>query len=154
VPLASDGFKALSEILQLNFPYHGLVAVTPQDAAKGDPHGNIDPLENVFDAHYQFRSLLLRGIIHDSPTEINSADERILTRQVSAEIKAVCLFFPGIRTERIRVCMSAWLAVVCDVDDSLEIMTPKDAEAAVSGAISILQGFSVNLKSQCFYTIV
>jgi hypothetical protein len=50
--------------------------------------------------------------------------------------------------------MSAWLAVVCDVDDSLEIMTPKDAEAAVSGAISILQGFSVNLKSQCFYTIV
>lgn len=63
-----------------------------------------------------------------------------LWKQAVEEVKTISLFFPDVRAEQVRVCMAAWLGVLCTVDDLLEVMVPNEAENAIQESISILQG--------------
>lgn len=60
-----------------------------------------------------------------------------------AEIETVSLLFPSVNASRIRICMAAWLAALCDIDDLIEAMCAEDAEASVSRAIGSLKGEEV-----------
>lgn len=67
-----------------------------------------------------------------------------LLEQAVGEVKAIGLFFPDVRAEHVRICMAAWLAVLCTVDDLLELMSPHEAENAIQVTIAALQGNKEN----------
>lgn len=64
-------------------------------------------------------------------------------RVAKAEVETVSFLFPSVNASRIRICMAAWLAALCDIDDLVEAMCAEDAEASVSRAIGSLKGEEV-----------
>ncbi|KAJ5124849.1 uncharacterized protein N7515_008674 [Penicillium bovifimosum] len=63
-----------------------------------------------------------------------------------AEAAAINLFFPDVRSEDIRICMTAWLAANCAGDDILEAMPPDAAIIALDETILKLQGSKTNVS--------
>ncbi|KAF4764373.1 hypothetical protein HAV15_000896 [Penicillium sp. str.  len=67
-----------------------------------------------------------------------------LLEQAVDEVKTIGLLFPDVRAEHARICMAAWLGVLCTVDDLLELMSPHEVEDAIQVTIAALQGNKEN----------
>lgn len=104
---------------QLKFPDFGIV-----------PTG-ISPTSIVTQAHISF----LRDIQMDPEVDTDKIHQKAV-----AEVAAIRLFFPDVRTEAIQICMAAWLSTLCTIDDILEEMDPPAAEAALGQSIEIVLG--------------
>ena len=76
-----------------------------------------------------------------------AGDTRDFYERCSAEVAAVNLFFPDVRSEAVRVCMTAWLAANCAADDILEDMPLASGILALEEAISKLQGKKADSNS-------
>ncbi|OQE40042.1 hypothetical protein PENCOP_c006G08038 [Penicillium coprophilum] len=132
VPLKKNGGS-----LRLDIPHHGLVSIPLQEDSSS---GNIYPtgsLKDVLIAHGSFR------IAMQSWTQKKKEDP---LEQAVGEVKAISLFFPDVRSEHLRICMAAWLGVLCTVDDLLEMMRPHEAENAILETIATLQDNERNNK--------
>jgi hypothetical protein len=73
-----------------------------------------------------------------------AGDTRDFYDRCFAEAAAINLFFPDVRSEGIRICMTAWLAANCAGDDILEAMPPDAAIIALEETIMKLQGSKIN----------
>ncbi|KAH8901268.1 hypothetical protein GQ53DRAFT_814734 [Thozetella sp. PMI_491] len=92
---------------------------------------HLNSLSCVIQAHLGFRVSLGHAL---APTHS-------LENLCSVEVDIIRQFFPYIDSEAILVCFSAWLAFVCDMDDTIETMAPLEGEYALRESIKILQGY-------------
>ena len=58
----------------------------------------------------------------------------------TAEVNAINLFFPDIKSESIRIPFMAWLVFICVFDDILEQMPTPEQEATLRGCIRFFKG--------------
>lgn len=84
--------------------------------------------------------LSIHGRFRIAIQEWSKRQNEELLEQAIGEVKTIGLFFPDIRAEHVRICMAAWLGVLCTVDDLLELMSPHEAEKAIQVTIAALQG--------------
>lgn len=105
--------------LQLRIPYYDIVPLNP------------GPASAVIYSHANFKASI-------QPEK--AGDTKDFYERCFAEAAAINLFFPDVRSESIRICMTAWLAANCAADDILEAMPPAAATFALKEAILKLQG--------------
>ncbi|KAJ5165067.1 uncharacterized protein N7500_006897 [Penicillium coprophilum] len=126
--------------LRLDIPHHGLVSIPLQeDSSHGDRY-HTESLKDVLMAHGSFR------IAMQTWTPKQNEDP---LEQAVGEVKAISLFFPDVRSKHLRICMAAWLGVLCTVDDLLEAMRPHEAEDAILATIATLQDSERDNKIVC-----
>ncbi|KAJ5971273.1 uncharacterized protein N7479_001191 [Penicillium vulpinum] len=111
--------------LQLKIPHYDIVPINPA------------PPSAVIYSHANFKS----SIQPEKAGHTKDFYERCF-----AEAAAINLLFPDVRSESIRICMTAWLAANCAADDILEEMTPAAAALALKEAILKLQGKKANVS--------
>ncbi|OJJ39647.1 hypothetical protein ASPWEDRAFT_25457 [Aspergillus wentii DTO 134E9] len=104
--------------LQLQLPHYDIVNGPPSRCVY------------VISAHLAFKTSIQPEKAKDT--------NRIL-ESCKAEVGAVNLFFPDIKSESVRICMAAWLAANCAVDDELEEMHPADGVRVLEESIAMLQ---------------
>ena len=56
-----------------------------------------------------------------------------------AEVNAISLCFPDIKSDFLRIAFTAWLAFACAMDDILEVMPLQDREASLLECIKIVK---------------
>ncbi|KAJ5371916.1 hypothetical protein N7517_003922 [Penicillium concentricum] len=105
--------------LQLKIPHYDIVPINPA------------PPSAVIYSHANFKASI-------QPEK--AGDTKDFYDRCFAEAGAINLFFPDIRSESIRICMTAWLAANCAADDILEAMPPAAAALALKETILKLQG--------------
>ncbi|KXG52215.1 Terpenoid synthase [Penicillium griseofulvum] len=105
--------------LKLRIPHYNIVAM------------NSAPPSAVIYSHANFKASI-------QPEK--AGDTKDFYERCFAEAAAINLFFPDVRSERIRICMTAWLAANCAADDILETMPPAAATLALKEAILKLRG--------------
>jgi len=66
----------------------------------------------------------------------------------AAEVNAIALFFPDLRSEAIHICFTAWLAFVCVMDDFLETLPLPEQEAVLIETIEIVLSRPSHVKSK------
>ncbi|KAJ5425298.1 hypothetical protein N7465_000368 [Penicillium sp. CMV-2018d] len=111
--------------LQLRIPHYDIIPLNP-----GPPSAVIYP-------HANFKASI-------QPEK--AGDTKDFYERCFAEAAAINLFFPDVRSECIRICMTAWLAANCAVDDILEAMPLATATFALKEAILKLQGKQSNVS--------
>ncbi|OQE20832.1 hypothetical protein PENFLA_c015G06178 [Penicillium flavigenum] len=111
--------------LQLKIPHYDIVPLNPA------------PPSAVLYSHANFKASI-------QPEK--AGDTKDFYDRCFAEAAAINLFFPDVRSEGIRICMTAWLAANCAADDILEAMPPAAATLALQEAISKLQGKKANVS--------
>jgi len=114
---------ATYETVQLNIPNFG-VGSSIDDGV--NPRSS---LTRVVLAHGSFKVALQPDLAQDD----------VFYKRCVAEVNAISLFFPDIKTETLRIAFAAWLAFACIMDDILEILDEGDGELALSESIQILQ---------------
>lgn len=67
------------------------------------------------------------------------AQDVVFYKRCVAEVNAISLFFPDIKTETVRIAFAAWLAFACAMDDILETLDESDTGLALSESIQVLQ---------------
>jgi hypothetical protein len=116
--------SAIDQTVQLNIPNFGV-------ASSNDDGDNTRPsLTRVVLAHASFKVALQPHLAQDD----------VFYKRCVAEVNAISLFFPDIKTETVRIAFAAWLAFACVMDDILEILDQGEGELALSESIQILQG--------------
>ncbi|KGO71452.1 Terpenoid synthase [Penicillium italicum] len=111
------GIRGVS--LQLKIPHYDIVPI------------NSAPPSAVVHSHAIFKAAI-------QPEKANGTKD--FYERCFAEAAAISLFFPDVRSESIRMCMTAWLAANCAADDILEAMPPAVASIALKETILKLQG--------------
>ncbi|OJJ42377.1 hypothetical protein ASPZODRAFT_170177 [Penicilliopsis zonata CBS 506.65] len=109
----------ISVAMKLRVPHHCLTGIASDAPENEGFEGGKDLLADVIDGHSKFRLSLPGG-----PTD----NDKVL-QHAEMEVKVIRLFFPTIHISKICVCMAAWLATLCHIDDVLEEM---DSNRAVS----------------------
>ncbi|OQE17815.1 hypothetical protein PENFLA_c023G05479 [Penicillium flavigenum] len=118
--------------LNMDIPHHDLISI-PVKGDTDDKTVNCKAaLKSMASRHVDFR-------LAAAPSWMDMTKEDILAQAIG-EVETFSLFFPEVRAEHVRVCMAAWLGVICTVDDLLERMTPSEAEAAIEISVVALQG--------------
>ncbi|KAJ5360320.1 hypothetical protein N7517_009511 [Penicillium concentricum] len=126
--------------LGLDIPYHGLVSIPlDADVSTRDRYPP-ESLKGVLSVHRSFR------IAIQAYTQKQIEDP---LEQAVREVKVISLLFPNVRAEHLRICMAAWICILCTVDDLLESMRPYEAQIAIQTTISILQGNEKNNEWIC-----
>ncbi|KAK1831880.1 Iridoid synthase [Podospora conica] len=105
--------------VKLNIASHGVTEDRPSQS-----------LMKVFLSHAAFKTVLQPDA---------SFDDDFYAR-CSAEVNAINLFFPDIKSDSIRISFTAWLAFICVFDDMLERMPTPAQEATLRGCIELLKG--------------
>ncbi|KAJ5153894.1 uncharacterized protein N7500_009333 [Penicillium coprophilum] len=105
--------------LQLKIPHYDIVAIDPA------------PPSAVIYSHANFNAFIQQE---------STGDTKDFYERCFAEVSSINLFFPDVKSEDIRICMTAWLATNCAVDDILEAMPPVAATLSLKEAILNLQG--------------
>ncbi|OQE36852.1 hypothetical protein PENCOP_c011G00557 [Penicillium coprophilum] len=105
--------------LQLKIPHYDIVAINPA------------PPSAVIHSHAKFNAFIQQE---------SAGDTKDFYERCFAEVNSINLFFPDVKSEDIRICMTAWLTANCTVDDILEAMPPAAATLALEEAILNLQG--------------
>ncbi|KAJ5555674.1 hypothetical protein N7535_008108 [Penicillium sp. DV-2018c] len=111
--------------LQLEIPHYDIV------------HVNHSPPSAVIHSHANFKASILPE---------KAGDTKDFYDRCFAEAAAINLFFPDIRSEGIRICMTAWLAANCAGDDILEAMPPDAAIIALEETVMALQRSKPNVS--------
>ncbi|KAF4768811.1 hypothetical protein N7455_008731 [Penicillium solitum] len=111
--------------LQLRIPHYDIIPLNPA------------PPSAVIYSHANFKASI-------QPEK--AGDTKDFYERCFAEAAAINLFFPDVRSERIRICMTAWLAANCAADDILEAMPPAAATFALKETILKLQGKKLNVS--------
>ncbi|CAI7669389.1 unnamed protein product [Penicillium crustosum] len=111
--------------LQLKIPHYDIIPLNPA------------PPSAVIYSHANFKASI-------QPEK--AGDPKDFYERCIAEAAAINLFFPDVQSERIRICMTAWLAANCAADDILEAMPPAAATFALKEAILQLQGKNLNVS--------
>lgn len=121
---------------QLNIVSHGVAEDSPSPS-----------LMKVFLSHAAFKTVLQPDISFDDDFYAKCA----------AEINAINLFLPDLKSDSIRISFTAWLAFICVFDDTLEKMPTPEKEATLRGCIELLKdgagitaGLSPILVAVCF----
>lgn len=109
--------------MQLRIPHYDIIPLNPA------------PPSAVIYSHANFKASI-------QPEK--AGDTKDFYERCFAEAAAINLFFPDVRSERIRICMTAWLAANCAADDILEAMPPAAATFALKETILKLQGKKLN----------
>lgn len=112
-----------ADISQLNIVSHGVADNTPSPS-----------LMKVFLSHAAFKT----GLQPDA-----SFDDDFYAK-CTAEVNAINLFFPDVKSDSIRISFTAWLAFICVFDDTLEKMPTPEKEATLRGCIELLKGGAEN----------
>lgn len=84
---------------------------------------------SVLSSHVQFKRLLVPELPAEEDFE----------QKCAAEVNAVCLFFPEMESDALKICFASWLALVCLVDDMIEDIPPRQADCAVMNSVHLLQ---------------
>ncbi|KAJ5594686.1 uncharacterized protein N7459_000894 [Penicillium hispanicum] len=126
----SIALKKNEGALELDIPDHGLVRTPLAGKSSAEEKRRLERIEHAWSIHGMFR-LRMHSLIKK-----RSGDP---LEQAVGELKAISLLFPDLRAEHIRICMAAWLAILCAVDDILEVMDTRKAQDAIRASIAILK---------------
>ncbi|KGO45943.1 Terpenoid synthase [Penicillium expansum] len=106
------------------------------------PHYDIVPINSASPSAVIYSHANFKASIQPE----KAGDTKDFYERCFAEAAAINLFFPDVRSESIRICMTAWLAANCAADDILETMPPAAATIALKEAILKLQGKKANVS--------
>lgn len=112
----------------MEIPDHGLARVPCHGDSPSERTNCL--LENVLRHHQKFRFGIHKWADKQSKQPVEEA---------VSEVNAIALFFPDTKTENVRICMAAWLAVLCTVDNLIEAMMIHEAESTLKSAVMTLQ---------------
>ncbi|KAJ5477710.1 hypothetical protein N7530_003219 [Penicillium desertorum] len=124
--------KRKDATLNMDIPHHDLISIPEKEDTDNEAVNSKAALESVASLHVDFRLAAV-------PSWMDMTKEEFLAQAIG-EVETISLFFPEVRAEHVRVCMAAWLGVICTVDDLLEQMTPSEAEAAIEISVAALYG--------------
>ncbi|GAB1315433.1 hypothetical protein MFIFM68171_05643 [Madurella fahalii] len=121
------GLKRHDMSLTLDIPNFG---VSPAQPGTDDNRHHLKSLSRVALAHAAFRAYMQPDLAPDDA----------FYQECTAEVNIISLFFPDIKSDRIRICFTAWLAFACMMDDILETLPLLDRETALVESIDIVRG--------------
>ena len=98
------------------------------------------PCNNVLLSHIDFKACIQPETPKDDGFH----------KQCTAEVNAIRLFFPGIRSEPILIVFSAWLGFACVMDDTLETLSPKNGAAVLRECIGIIKSRPHDAEGKSF----
>lgn len=118
-----------TDILKLKIPDYALLDSTISASPKILKTKKSPNVGYVLDAHIKFK-LDIQPWTSFSKTE--------LVEQARNEVHTIQLLLPQVSTERLSICMAAWLGTLCMIDDLIESMPPNEGKAAIEECSAVL----------------